>query len=119
MFNKLRLIDNNTDRYIDALYAVLMMSNETQFFPELYEIFGRNRVLQFLHIFSGQKIQVPTIEYLEQKIKEVQIWMEFKKNPSNRLSIINSYGVSDSDIDSIVRSVDRKIEELGITVDLK
>lgn len=69
-----RLFSERVGKHIDALYAVLVASDEMQFFPEMLEIFGEESVVQFLDIFAGQTIVVPPRDVLEAKIRDVTMW---------------------------------------------
>lgn len=114
--SKLRLFDENAQRYVDALYAVLVMSQRTQYFPEMYEIFGKEQVLKFIDVFSGQTIQVPTRESLEQHIRDVTIWVKMVDDPANLQTIRTEYGLSTADVQSICKDVAEKLSSVGVCI---
>jgi hypothetical protein len=116
MSKQLKLLDRNTERYIDALYAVLLTTQPVSLFPEMYEIFGREAVLKFLDIFSGQVIHVPSAAQIEEKVRDVTIWVEMKKDGGARLKLMDEFGLRDADIDRIIYTVDQSMKSMNIEV---
>jgi len=47
--------------------------------PELYDIFGKEKLLQFLDIFAGTTVKVPTKRVLEDAIRDTYIYLGMEK----------------------------------------
>lgn len=113
----IRLLERSTSRYIDALYAVLLTSEDDfLFFPEFYEIFGRNSVIKFFEIFAGQTIKVPSLSKLETKIRDVTIFCQYKTDPTCKLRLIEDYHLRETELDAIISRVESSFSKLGIEI---
>ncbi len=112
----LKLYDTRAEKYIDALYALLVTTASTEFFPEMYEIFGRNAVVKFLDIFAGQTIRVPSREVVEEHIRDATVWVEVQRGERTLPQIAESHGIVMKDIDRICEKVQTALRKLGITV---
>lgn len=66
--------ERNSRRSIDALFVLLVHSGRYELLPELYEVFGREKLLQFLEIFGGTTIKVPSEKDLIQAARDVAIY---------------------------------------------
>lgn len=112
----LKLYDTHTERYVDVLYALLVTTDSTQFFPEMYEIFGRDAVVKFLDIFAGQTIRVPPREVIERHVQDATIWVEVQRGERTLPQIAESHGVKLVDIQRACNKVHNALKKLGITV---
>lgn len=112
----LRLYDERLDRYVDALYAVLVASGEMQFFPEMREIFGKDSVVKFLDVFAGQTIVVPPREVLEAKIRDVAMWITLCKNGSASVitDLAKEYGLSESQVREKTGAIADCLRKVGV-----
>lgn len=111
----LRLFDQRTGRYVDALYAVLVASDEMQFFPELYEIFGEKNVVSFLDIFAGQTIVVPPRDVLEAKIRDVSMWLDASENGEEAVSrLADDHGLTEEEVRAKIGSISEYLNRVGV-----
>lgn len=113
---ELHLFDVNSNRHVDALYAMLVATDRTQFFPEMYEIFGREAVIKFLDIFAGQTIRIPSRELVERYVRDVSLWAEVQRCERGLRDIAGSYGVTIHEIQQACNKVDVALRKLGIVV---
>lgn len=112
----LRLYNERTGQYIDALYAVLVVSDEMQLFPEMLEIFGKDSVVKFLDVFAGQTITVPPVDVLAAKIRDVTIWLEVsKRGGSERIpELAREHGMTESQVRAKVAEVSECLSRVGV-----
>ena len=67
-------------RAVDVLLLVLMRDSSETLMPELFEIFGKDALVKFLDIFGGRTIQVPDRAYLVRAARDVDIYLEWRKD---------------------------------------
>lgn len=78
-FDLPRFLDKTTKREVDLLYLTLVHSARFTCLPEIYECFGREATIRFLDIFGGMTVQVPSHEALAKSIRDVEIYLAYKK----------------------------------------
>jgi len=100
--------------YVDVLYALLVSLDETQFIPELYEIFGREHLVKFLDIFAGQTVKVPPREVIEKCIKEVFIWYKVQAGVMSLARVAKEFGVSIPYVQNVCERVHKALLQVGI-----
>lgn len=115
MAGDLRLFDERTGKYIDALYAVLVASDELQFFPEMFDIFGDSSVMKFLEIFAGQTITVPPRDVIEAKIRDVSMWLAISDEGEGVIPrLARDYGVSEEFVREKVQAIVECMDRVGV-----
>ena len=73
---KVSILDAHAARKIDALQVALLRISHTSVLPELYEVFGTETLLEFLDIFGGVTVEVPSREILENAIRDTFIFFQ-------------------------------------------
>lgn len=73
------IFDNSATKHIDALQVALIRASRDSILPELYDIFGKERLLKFLDIFAGTTVKVPTKKVLEDAIRDTFIYLSLEK----------------------------------------
>lgn len=115
MTGDLRLFDERTGKYIDALYAVFVATDELQFFPEMLEIFGTESVVKFLDLFAGQTIVVPPRDILEVKIRDVTMWVEFNRNGESVIpGLAKDYEMTEAQIRDRINGIGACLQTVGV-----
>ena len=79
----------------DYLRAVLLyIGDKCSLLPELLEVFSLEDTLLFLHIFSGQRINVPKRKQIESGLQDIALYFAVVNNPTldeiNRLAKLNN-----------------------------
>ena len=116
----LRLFSERTGQYIDALYAVLVASDEMQFFPEMVDIFGDECVIKFLDIFAGQTITIPPKDVLELKLRDVSMWLDFSGGGESVIpTLAKEHGLSEDDVRVKIRGIEDCMNRVGVTTTCK
>jgi len=116
----LRLFDERTGKYIDALYAVLVASDEMQFFPEMLDIFGEKEVIKFLDIFAGQTLTIPPRDVLEGKLRDVSMWLEFSSGGESSIpALAKSHGVTEDFVREKIKGIEDCMNRVGVTTTCK
>jgi len=91
-----------------------MLLSDTQFFPEMYDIFG-DKVWKFLEIFGGQVIRVPDKEKMESLVEKISIWCDFQEGVDiSELS--KRYRMDLVKIRKILDEVNMRLKVLGVSV---
>ena len=73
------IFDNSSIKHIDALQVSLLRAGKNTLLPELYDIFGKEKLLKFLDIFAGTTVKVPTKKVLEYAIRDTYIYLGMEK----------------------------------------
>jgi len=115
MAGDIRLFEERTGKYVDALYAVLVASDELQFFPEMVDICGENMVLTFLDIFAGQTITVPPRDVIEAKVRDVSMWLEFTEGGEKSIpQIAKDHGLCEAEVRDRITGIVNCLERVGV-----
>jgi len=110
------LYDERTSRYIDALYAVLVASDEMQFFPEMMDIFDSDSVVKFLDIFAGQTLVVPPRDVLEAKLRDVSMWLAFAESGEGVIpDLAKEHGLTESYVREKIEAIVQCMARVGVT----
>lgn len=83
-----RISDTNVYKNIrdfkDVLAITIMIDQKYTFLPEIYEVFGKEKMLKFMSIFGGTTVQVPTEDDLVQTIRDVQLYIDVVNRKNGR-----------------------------------
>lgn len=109
------MFEERTGRYVDALYAVLVASDEMQFFPEMVDIFGEQAVVTFLDIFAGQTLTVPPKDVLETKIRDVSMWLSFSEDGDGAIPVLaKDHGLSEDVVREKIETITECMARVGV-----
>ena len=114
--SEIHIYNSRLCKRIDSLFAVLVASDETQFFPEFTEIFGKDSLVKFLDIFAGQTIVVPPREIVEAKIRDVTFWMELEKDPESVTRLAAEYEMAEHEVRERADAIRVRLKSMGIEV---
>ncbi len=104
---------------METFYVLLVSSGRYTFLPELYDIFGREATINFLEIFSGCTLKVPSVQKLEKLARDVTVYTRIERAPGNQKSAIvkalaTDYELTEDRIRSLYAKTKVKLEdELG------
>lgn len=111
----LKLFNEKTGQYIDALYAVLVASDEMQFFPEMLEIFGKESTVSFLDIFAGQTITVPPRDVVELKIRNISMWMTYTEHGDDVIpALAKKHDITEDSVRSSIEGIAECLSKVGV-----
>lgn len=102
-------------RHYDYFYLALLAAADATPLPELYEIFGKDAAMKFLHVFAGTSFKVPSPELLKDCIRDAMIYAKLRE-PSGRARdrLVEELG-SEHDLDrATLLSVRRKMHRLAV-----
>lgn len=74
-----RVFDPAIMEHFDIVEVLLVVDNATTVIPEIFEIFGAEKGIEFLDVFSGQKIDVPSVAKLARTIRRAMMYGEMRK----------------------------------------
>ena len=72
--------DRDPFRQVDIFHVVLLNAAADTVLPELYEIFGRERMVKFLEIFAGVTIRIPSASIFSDAVRDVMIYQDLGKS---------------------------------------
>lgn len=104
----IRLLDQRANRTLVPLGAALQTLDRFGVLPELFEVFGREKLIQFLDIFAGQSFKVPDHDTLSQRIRDVLIWIGMEENQNKANDLAVEYSLTERR----VREIHREMREL-------
>lgn len=78
------IFDRGSLKHIDALQVALLRAGKDTLLPEIYDIFGKEKLLKFLDIFAGTTVQVPTKKVLEDAIRDTYIYLGIENAKAKR-----------------------------------
>jgi hypothetical protein len=114
-------LEASTRKHIDALYVVLMHTGRYNLLPELYEVFGKEALLEFLDIFEGTTIKVPSADEFTLAVRDVDIWVRMKKAKQDQRqavveSLASEYNVDQNYIEMCYHKVQGLMENYDIKI---
>lgn len=89
-----RLYDPAVVNEMDQVALLLAARWPMSHVPELYELLGKDGLLQFIRMFSGMVLRIPALGGVEEAIKEHRIYQDILFGWSVE-EIQKKYGVSD------------------------
>jgi hypothetical protein len=119
-FYGVSIVDAATGKYVAVLRVVMQLAYPKGHLPELFEVFGKENLLQFLDIFAGTTIKVPPQEALEHCMRDVVIYLRLHTiPPSHRPKIVRAIAKKYQTTSGDVRSTFVRIEKAFKELDLK
>jgi len=122
---KLLLVNPVTRSQLDAVMVYLYYLDEFSLLPELYEVFGKEKLMDFLDIFSGCEFRVPSRNILERAARDVTIYSRVKlhegKDTESEVvaDLASHFSLSEAGIRKIYKAVKEYFEEtLRLKVDV-
>jgi hypothetical protein len=76
---EIRILDPKVREHVDTFRVLLLSQCAKTVFPELLEIFGIEAVLKFLDIFGGLVVKVPDRSFLEDAVRDVDVYHTLSK----------------------------------------
>lgn len=68
---------------------VIAYSFQDSLFPEIIECFGLERAVQFVKIFGGTTIEVPSADAIQHAMRDFDIYQRLKVVQENRVDVDN------------------------------
>jgi len=111
-----RLLGRYDENSLDLLWLVLVRGKKFSLIPELLEIFGRKATYDFLRVFSGKKLEVPSAKELETSIRDVKIFMTLRRGVTEGLlhSLASEYDLTPEAVRQLNNSMQKLIVESGV-----
>jgi len=83
---------------------------QNRMFNQVLDIFGHELCMQFIRVFGGTTVEIPSQEQLENFSKELRIYQDYKKGI--KLSkLATKHGVTSSKILFIAKKIGKLIDE--------
>jgi hypothetical protein len=111
-----------TGHAADVFYILLMYSGQYDFLPELYEVLGKEKMVQLLDIFAGVTVKFPSEKVLERLAAEVSIYLRIKQaSEKMRPEVIKDLATHHMLAEDVVRDIYTKTasvieDQLGMGV---
>jgi len=120
-FYGVSIVDAATGKYVAVLRVVMQLAYPKGHLPELFEVFGKEKLLQFLDIFSGTIIKVPPQDALEHCMRDVVIYLRLHDvPPSHRPRFVRTlakkYQTTSGDIRATFVKIEKAFKELELNL---
>lgn len=99
---------------IDPLEATIHLTSKYSFLPEIYDIFGKEKVLLFLEKFGGKSIKVPTLDSIEDSLMSLVFWDVIRRKGQHldrAKNLANRYNMSEAQVMEKYRAVSKLLKE--------
>jgi hypothetical protein len=125
VIEKLSILNKKSRKVVDILYVTLLLKSKYTHLPELYNIFGKDKLCDFLDIFAGATVEVPSRKDFLEAIRDASIYFEVKSLRRSVNSdaykalikkIANECDLTEKKVLSIIKSVDKCVVESGLEV---
>ena len=111
-----RITDSDTVKHLDVFQMVLLSVAERTPLPELYEVFGQDKLVQFLDIFAGCTITVPPADIIANAVRDVDIYTSLERTGTDHTDTVDDlarkYEMKNDRIRSIYSRVDKLIDRV-------
>ena len=104
--------------HVDVIQLSLLKSCQFTLIPELYEIFGHDKLLDFLELFAGTTIKVPSRDVLARAIRDVYVYVLLSRedNPDNVSFLAKRYEIDRDTVRQIFQEMSQICEEYGVVL---
>lgn len=102
--SEISIIDRRTGKMLDALEIVLLYRFSETLLPEIFDVIGKEKFIEFLSVFSGMTVKVPDLEELKKAIRDTSIFLEVSKGTDMRRLELE-YDMKESEIMAIYKEV--------------
>jgi hypothetical protein len=111
-----RLPGRYDENSLDLLWLVLVRGKKFSLVPELLEIFGKKATYDFLRVFSGKTVEVPSAKELEASIRDVKVYMTLRRGVTDGLlqSLAKEYDLTSQEVRQLNSSMEKLVEESGV-----
>ena len=116
----LRYISKDLLEQAEVMKIILYEIGTDTILPEIYEIFGKEKFLDFLSIFGGMNIQIPDIDIIETAVRDAIIFHRLisLKSPVEREKekrvICKDYDLSIDEVVTIYNHIYDNAKEMGL-----
>lgn len=80
MNQELSIFDPSVRKYVDVFCLALMETSYSSLIPELYRIFGKDKMIELLDTFVGTTITFPGREEIEEAVRDTTIYVRLNRN---------------------------------------
>ena len=111
-----RLLDPSILHQADLFVGLLVRNRSLSYLPELYEVFGPEKLVDFLDLFAGTTFEVPSIETLAGITRSLAIYNDLSMKGYNARELARKYDISETAVRetaSMVRDIEKEIEVLS------
>ena len=106
------IFDAVSGRYVVALALVLKKCCPTSHVLELLETLGKPKTLEFLDVFAGTTIEVPTQGVLEGCMRDIAIYLDLTKvTPNRRAEVVSALAAKHGLLAAEVRRIYKETDE--------
>lgn len=118
-FYGVSIVDASTGKYVAVLRVVMQLAYPKGHLPELFEVFGKEKLLQFLDVFSGTTVKVPSQDALEHCMRDVVIYLRlYDLPPSHRPKAVRAlarkYQTTSGDVRGTFVRIEKAFKELDL-----
>ena len=109
--SNISIIFKTNKKLIDVIELVLLYKFSDTLLPEIYGVIGKDKFIEFLSVFSGTTVKVPSFEELKNAIRDAIIYAEVKKGSSTKY-LAKEYGITEKEVEEIYADVSTYLSNL-------
>lgn len=98
----------------DYLKVLLIyLGNKVSLLPELAEVLPVDKILLFLNVFSGQRLNIPEKSVIEEGLKDISIYFSLSLNPTTDevMRLARQYKLTPQTIRGVVEKISNLIDK--------
>lgn len=93
-----RLLDRTLLSCADLFLALLLRDGTLTYLPELYEVFGPEKLVDFLDIFAGATFEVPSTEVLSKIARDISVYHDHQSGTYTFPELARKYDLSENEV---------------------
>jgi Mor family transcriptional regulator len=94
----------------DRMFFALVVSDGMTTVPDMFKVLGRSKFLEFVDLFGGQTVNIPTQTRITQALRDVAIYSSHVNDGESKSEIAQQHGLSAQQVRRIIDSVDEAIK---------
>jgi hypothetical protein len=91
----IRMLDDDVGELVEVFVPVLLAWTQRTLIPELYEVFGPERLMRFLDLFAGTRFEVPSRDLILTAVRDADIYATLAAHKDTVRGLATKYGVEE------------------------
>ena len=91
----IRIFDRDVDELVEVFIPLVLGWAGKTLIPELYEVFGAERLMRFLDLFAGTRFEVPSREVLLRALRDAEIYRALAAERDSLAGLSRKFGIDE------------------------